>query len=83
MMINGSPFGFFQSSRGLREGDLLSPYLFVIVMESFSQLLKRAVDGGFISTCNVGGFIPICCLLMIHWYYLRMIRINLPSFLGF
>ena len=25
-------------------------------MEAFSQLLKRAMDGGFISTCNVGGF---------------------------
>ena len=28
----------------------------MIGMEAFSQLLKRAVDGGFISTCNVGGF---------------------------
>ena len=25
-------------------------------MEAFGQLLKRAVDGGFILTCNVGGF---------------------------
>ena len=35
VMINGSPFGFFQSSRDLRQGDPLSPY-FVIVMEAFS-----------------------------------------------
>ena len=47
VMVNGSPTGLFQSSRGLRQGDPLSPYLFVIVMEAFSCLLKRAVSKGF------------------------------------
>ena len=53
VLVNGTPTGFFQSSRGLRQGDLLSPYLFVIAMEVFSSLLKRAVDGGFMSGCRV------------------------------
>ena len=56
VMINGSPCGLFQCSKGLRQGDPLSPYLFVIVMESFSQLMKQAVDGGFLSTFRVGGY---------------------------
>ena len=46
---------FFQSSRGLRQGDPLSPYLFVIAIEVFSCLLKRAMDGGFLLGYRVKG----------------------------
>ena len=48
-MVNGSPTGFFQSSRGLRQGDPLLPYLFVVVMEAFSCMLKKAVVEGFLT----------------------------------
>ena len=56
MLVNGTPTGFFQSSRGLRQGDPLSPYLFVIDMEVFSAFLKRVVEGGFLSGCRVKGW---------------------------
>ncbi|XP_026428869.1 uncharacterized protein LOC113324795 [Papaver somniferum] len=39
ILINGSPYGYFGASRGLRQGCPLSPYLFVMVMELLNDVL--------------------------------------------
>ena len=54
ILVNGTPCGFFPSSRGLHQGDPLSPLLFIIVMEALSRLLARARDGCYISGFGVG-----------------------------
>ena len=48
VLFNGSLTGFFRSSKGLRQGDPLSSYLFMIGMEALSGMLKRVVEGNFI-----------------------------------
>ena len=54
VLINGCPSGFFGSTRGLRQGDPLSPLLFVIVMEALSKMMDRAVLGGYLTGFRVG-----------------------------
>ena len=49
------PAGFFPSTKALRQGDPLSPYLFVMGMEVLDVLIRRAVEGGFLSGCSIRG----------------------------
>jgi len=44
--INGKAYGNIKPSKGIRQGDLLSPYLFFICTEGFtSPLVKAELDG--------------------------------------
>ncbi|XP_016451511.2 uncharacterized protein LOC107776176 [Nicotiana tabacum] len=40
IIINGKPMKPFAARKGLRQGDLMSPFLFVPAMEYFSRMLK-------------------------------------------
>ena len=55
IIIKRSPASFFKSSRGLRQGDPLSPYLLVLEMEVFSILIDKAKMGGFFTCYNIWG----------------------------
>ena len=48
LLVNGSPKKLFYPSRGPRQGDSLSPFLFIIMMEGLSRTIKDAVEEGTI-----------------------------------
>ncbi|KAM1385218.1 hypothetical protein PS2_031366 [Malus domestica] len=48
ILINGSPTGYIQPHRGLRQGDPLSHFLFLICTEGFSSLIRKGMERGIL-----------------------------------
>ncbi|GLT60633.1 hypothetical protein SLA2020_333910 [Shorea laevis] len=46
ILVNGKPTKTFFPGRGLRQGDPLSPYLYLLVVDVLSKLVSRAVRDG-------------------------------------
>ncbi|MCI10394.1 LINE-1 reverse transcriptase like, partial [Trifolium medium] len=51
LLVNGSPTSEFNVGKGLRQGDPLSPFLFLIVAEGLTGLMRKAVE-----SCNFHGY---------------------------
>ncbi|XP_057808482.1 uncharacterized protein LOC131022959 [Salvia miltiorrhiza] len=54
VLVNGSPSGEFRLERGLRQGDPLSPFLFLIVAEGLNLLVERAIHKGCLEPVSIG-----------------------------
>ena len=46
IIVNGEPRGHIVPTKGLRQGDHLSPYLFLLVSEGLNELIKHIVSDG-------------------------------------
>ena len=54
VLVNGCPTEEFPIERGLRQGDPLSPFLFLLAAEGFNVLMKALIDAGLFSGYSVG-----------------------------
>ena len=48
VLVNGSPSNFFKPTRGLRQGDPLSPILFIILAEYIGKIMEKKKKEGSI-----------------------------------
>ncbi|GJZ43778.1 hypothetical protein Tco_0591033 [Tanacetum coccineum] len=60
ILVNGSPTKEFQFHRGLKQGDPLAPYLFIIIMESLHLSFSRVIEAG-IFTGEKKDCYGLCC----------------------
>ncbi|GKV51190.1 hypothetical protein SLEP1_g57860 [Rubroshorea leprosula] len=54
VLVNGSPTRQFSVTKGLRQGDPLSPFLFLIIAEGLNGLVSNATQKGLLEGVKVG-----------------------------
>nr|GEZ10451.1 RNA-directed DNA polymerase, eukaryota [Tanacetum cinerariifolium] len=64
VLVNGSPFNEFSFHCGLKQGDPLAPFLFILVMESLHLSFSRVVKAGMFKGIRLGS-----SLSLFHLFY--------------
>ncbi|GJX08249.1 RNA-directed DNA polymerase, eukaryota, reverse transcriptase zinc-binding domain protein [Tanacetum coccineum] len=74
VIVNGSPTCEFQFYKGLKQGDPLSSFLFILIMESLHISVQRVVDAGMFRGISMGPSLQLSHLFyaddavfMGHW----------------
>ena len=58
VMINGLPEGLIVPQRGLRQGDPLSPYIFILCVDVLSHLMHKAMEERSLMGVKIAATIP-------------------------
>nr|GEY02973.1 RNA-directed DNA polymerase, eukaryota, reverse transcriptase zinc-binding domain protein [Tanacetum cinerariifolium] len=59
VLVNGCPTSEFQFHRGLKQGDPLSPFLFILIMESLHLSLKKVMKAGLFTGISLDNSLTI------------------------
>ncbi|GKB67861.1 RNA-directed DNA polymerase, eukaryota [Tanacetum coccineum] len=59
ILVNGSPTAEFSFYRGLKQGDPLSPFLFILIMESLHLSMVRASSNGMFRGLCLNGSLSV------------------------
>ncbi|XP_052622513.1 uncharacterized protein LOC128127842 [Lactuca sativa] len=65
VLVNGSPTEEFVITKGVRQGDPLSPFLFIIAMEGLNQAINKARELGLLTGIGLPGMGPT----LSHMFY--------------
>ncbi|GJU80207.1 RNA-directed DNA polymerase, eukaryota [Tanacetum coccineum] len=64
LIVNGSPTSEFKFHKGLKQGDPLSPFLFILVMESLHLSFNNILSAGLFKGIRINGFLTLS-----HMFY--------------
>lgn len=56
--VNSDQTQFFTPTRGLRQGDPLSPYLFILMANVFSWMMHKAIEDGSLKGIKLNRYRP-------------------------
>ncbi|CAL0305562.1 unnamed protein product [Lupinus luteus] len=57
VLINGTPSSQFSVSRGIRQGDPMAPFMFLMVAEGFAGLVRQARNVGLLDGYKIGKYV--------------------------
>lgn len=59
IIINGSPTEEFQFFKGLKQGNPLSPFLYILIIESLHLSFQRVEDTGMFKGIKIGSMVKL------------------------
>ncbi|GJV60463.1 RNA-directed DNA polymerase, eukaryota, partial [Tanacetum coccineum] len=81
ILVNGSPTSEFPFCCGLKQGDPLAPYLFILIMESLHISFSRVVDDGLFKGSQKG-VDDYGIYLIVKFFHVLILRIEKISWVA-
>ncbi|GKA50366.1 RNA-directed DNA polymerase, eukaryota [Tanacetum coccineum] len=65
VLVNGSPTSEFQFQKGLKQGDPISPFLFILIMETLNLSFNRVIEANLFKGISINSSFSISHLFML------------------